>query len=132
MKTKISTLIIPVLFVGLLTGCAATSADKVTITEQDAGKTITLKTGDTLIVSLEGNMTTGFSWIPATQTPVLLEQVGEVAVTPVSNAIGAPGKILLQFKATEKGQTNLHLDYKRSWEQGVAPAKTFDVTVVVK
>jgi inhibitor of cysteine peptidase len=132
MKTILNTLMTLVVMLGILTACTSTSADTVTITEQDAGKTIELKTGDTLLISLKGNMTTGYSWIPAPQTPVLLEQVGDVTVTPESDAIGAPGTIVLTFKATEKGQTTLHLDYKRSWEEGVAPEKTFEVTVVVK
>ena len=132
MKTTISTLTILVLIMGVLTACQTGSANAVTITEQDAGKTIELKTGDTLLVSLEGNITIGFSWIPAPQDPVLLEQVGDVVVTPASDAVGAPGTLVLTFKATTAGQTTLHLDYKRSWEEGVTPEKTFDVTVVVK
>ncbi len=102
------------------------------VSEQDAGTTITLKTGDTFLIKLDGNITTGFNWIPAPQDPVLLNQVGETEVTPESDKIGAPGKIVLRFKAVGQGQTLLHLDYKRSWETDVAPEKTFEVTVVVK
>ena len=132
MKNTISTLTILVLIMGILTACQTGSTNTVTINEDDAGKTIELKTGDTLLVSLEGNMTTGFSWIPAPRDPVLLEQVGEVTVTPESDAVGAPGTLVLTFKATKTGQTTLHLDYKRSWEEGVTSEKVFDVTVVVK
>ena len=102
------------------------------VTEQEAGKTITLKTGETLAIELDGNITTGFDWIPAPQDPALLEQVGKPEVTPESDLPGAPGKIVLQFKAVAQGQTLLHLDYKRSWETDVAPEKTFEVAVVVK
>ena len=91
-----------------------------------------MKTGDTLLIELDGNITTGFNWIPAPQDPALLDQVGENEVTPASDLPGAPGKILLQFKAVAQGQTLLHLDYKRSWETNVTPEKTFEVTVVVK
>lgn len=132
MKPIFNTLLILVLITGMLTACTSDKAYTVNVTEQDAGKTIELKTGDTLTISLEGNMTTGFSWIPAPQNPVLLEQVGDVAVTPVSDAVGAPGTLVLTFKATTAGQTTLHLDYKRSWEENVAPEKTFEVTVTVK
>ena len=120
-----------VLFVGSLAACQP-AANSIKIGEQDAGKTITLKTGDTLIVELDGNITTGFNWIPALQDPALLDQVGENEVTPASDLPGAPGKILLQFKAVAQGQTLLRLDYKRSWETNVTPEKTFEVTVVVK
>jgi predicted secreted protein len=84
--------------VGSLAVCQST-AEPVTITEQDAGKTITLETGDTLLIELEANITTGFNWILAPQGPILLEQVGEAEATPESDRLGAPGKIVLQFKA---------------------------------
>ena len=131
MKTAFFTLMIFALLAGNLTACQSL-VEPVKISEQDAGETITLKTGDTLLIELDGNITTGFNWIPAPQDPVLLNPVGETKVTTESNQLGAPGKIVLQFKAVAQGQTNLHLDYKRPWETDVAPEKTFDVTVVVK
>jgi inhibitor of cysteine peptidase len=132
MKKIVMTLMILVLMTGILAACGPAGVDQATISEQDGGKTIQLKVGDTLAVALEGNITTGYNWVAAPQDPALLEQLGEAEVTPDSNLIGAPGKIVLQFKAIEKGETNLHLDYKRPWEQDAAPEKTFDVTVVVK
>jgi inhibitor of cysteine peptidase len=113
-------------------GITTTLTNPLKIGAPDAGETVTLKTGDTLLIELDGNITTGFNWIPAPQDPVLLEQVGESEVTPASDLPGAPGKILLQFKAVARGQAVLRLDYKRSWETNVAPEKTFEVTVVVK
>lgn len=131
---KISLSILSVLFLMslVLAACQPAGSASVTIGEQDAGKTIELIMGDTLVVALDGNITTGFSWIPAPQDPVLLEQVGEVQVTPTGDQLGAPGKIAQQFKAVASGQTLLHLDYKRAWEEDTAPEKTFEVTVVVK
>ncbi len=132
MKTILYAVIISTLLIGSLAACQPAAADPIKIGAQDAGKTIALKMGDTLIVTLDGNVTTGFNWIPAAQNPVLLNQVGDVTVTPDSDLVGAPGKIVLQFKAVTQGQTVLHLDYKRSWETDVTPEKTFEVTIVVK
>lgn len=132
MKARIPTPIIVILIVGILFACNTNTTNTVNLSEQDAGKNIEVKAGDVLVISLEGNITTGFNWIPAPQDPILLEQVGDIEVTPASDALGAPGELVLKFKAVEKGQTVLHLDYKRSWEEGVAPEKTFEVTVVVK
>lgn len=131
MKTTISTAIFLTLVALLLVGCTA-AAGPMQISEQDAGKTIEMKTGDILVVSLEGNITTGYNWVPAPQTPELLKQVGETEVTPTSDLVGAPGQIVLKFEAVAAGQTVLHLDYKRPWETNVRPEKTFEVTVVVK
>jgi inhibitor of cysteine peptidase len=132
MKTTFfAVLMLTTLLAGGLTACQIT-AGPLTLREQDAGKTITLNTGDTLFVELDGNVTTGFNWIAAPQKPILLNQVGEAEVTPESDLVGAPGKIVLRFEAVAQGQTVLHLDYKRSWEADEAPEKSFEVTVVVK
>ena len=131
MKTIVSVLMFLALLAGSLAACQSTG-DSFKISAQDAGKTITIKTGDTLTVELEGNITTGFNWIPAPQDPVLLNQSGEPEAVPESDRLGAPGKIVLQFEAVAQGQTVLHLDYKRPWEAGVDPEKSFEVTVVVQ
>ncbi|MBX7215141.1 MAG: protease inhibitor I42 family protein [Thermoflexales bacterium] len=119
------------LFAATLAACQ-TNTPAQTLTEQDAGKTVTVKVGDTLRVELDGNVTTGYNWIPAAQTPALLTQREPTSVTPQSALPGAPGKIVLQFVASATGQTRLKLDYKRIWETDVPPAKTYEVTVVVK
>ena len=54
MKISFSTLIYSILLLGLLAACAVVSSDTISIDEQDAGKTIELKTGDTLEISLIG------------------------------------------------------------------------------
>jgi inhibitor of cysteine peptidase len=131
MKRTFLTLMLLALLAPGLAGCRP-SGKAITIGEQDAGKIISLSTGDTLVIMLDGNPTTGFNWFPAPQDPVLLSQLGEPQVTPESTQLGAPGTIVLQFEAITQGQTILHLDYKRSWETGVAPERTFEVTVVVK
>jgi inhibitor of cysteine peptidase len=132
MKTAISALMVLLLGLGLIMACTPAAQDSLKIGEQDAGKTVTLKMGDTLVVSLEGNVTTGFNWVPAPQEPALLQQVGEPEVTPVSDLVGASGTIVLKFKAAAAGQTLLRLDYKRPFEQDTPPVKTFEVTVIVK
>jgi predicted secreted protein len=131
MKTGFYIWIALALLAGSLVACQP-SNETIKISDQDAGRVITIKNGDTLIIELEGNITTGFNWIPAPQNPVLLDQAGQPEVTPVSDQVGAPGKIILQFKAVAQGQTILHLDYKRSWETSVAPEKTYEVTIIVK
>ncbi len=113
--------------------CSQASDPVVNISESDAGKTIELKKGNTLVVSLEGNVTTGFNWeMDSSSAPAFLQQIGSTEVTPASDAVGAPGTIVLKFSAVQTGQAPLKLIYHRAWEKGVAPAKTYEVSVVVK
>jgi predicted secreted protein len=132
MKTTISILLFCALMTGLLAACGPALPGVVQIDEQNAGETVEMNLGDTLEVALEGNITTGYNWVPTLQAPVLLEQVGEPEMTPESDQLGAPGKIVLQFKAVASGETILHLDYKQPWDDETAPEETFEVIVVVK
>ncbi len=136
MKPKTTThmflALIAILFV--LVGCspAKASAETITITAADAGKTIELHKGNLLVVTLEGNITTGYNWEMLPQSPALLEQQDLPEVVADSEAIGAGGKISLTFQAAQTGKAVLTLVYHRSWEKDVPPEKTFEVTIVVK
>ncbi len=111
--------------------CSPGQPGPVSLSASDAGKTIELKRGQTLQVALEGNPTTGYNWILSPTDPNLLEQVGEADYKPDSSLIGSGGVLTLKFKATASGKGVLHLEYKRSWEKGVAPLKSFEINLVV-
>ena len=117
-----------------LVACSKTSGSDSTISigANDAENIITLHRGDTLIVTLDGNPTTGYNWIMQTMDPAILTQVGDPAYTAESNQIGAPGTISLTFQAVETGEAKLVLNYMRSFETDIAPLHTFEVTVVVE
>jgi inhibitor of cysteine peptidase len=118
----------------VLVGCSSARAGEktVTLTDADAGKTIELQNGNLLVVTLDGNITTGFTWEMVPQTSAVLKQLGEPVVTPESSALGAGGKISLKFQAVKTGQASLTLIYHRSFEKDVPPEKTFEVTILVK
>jgi len=109
----------------------STPGAKVVLSEQDAGKTIHLLKGERLVVTLEGNPTTGYTWEMAQTDEIVLSIAGEPEFKADSNLIGAGGKISLVFKAEFDGQQDLKLVYHRPWEKDVPPEKTFEVTVVV-
>jgi inhibitor of cysteine peptidase len=135
MNTKSITLTISSFLLLLaLTACSQVPGtySKTSIDAGDAGKTISLHLEDTLVVTLDGNITTGYNWLMQPMDPEILKQVGDPAYTPESNRVGAPGKIVLTFQAVKTGQANLVLDYMRSFEKDTPPQNTFEVTVVVK
>jgi inhibitor of cysteine peptidase len=94
-----------------------------------AGDSISVANGDTFVIALEANPTTGYSWEAEPNDDV--EFVSSKQVQGSSNAIGAPGTQQLTFKAVQTGSSTLTLHYLRPFEQGVPPAETeeFDVTV---
>ena len=120
---------------GLLTACSAQptpAAPIQTLTEADAGRSIELRVGDTMEVTLPGNPSTGFQWEVESVDTSILKPSGEPEFKPSSNALGSSGQVTLRFEAVAAGQTTLKLIYHRPFEKDTPPAQTFEVTVTVK
>ena len=128
----ISGLILVIMIVAAFT---MNSEKKVVIGASDAGKNIFLKQGDTMVVTLDGNVTTGYTWETTQDSSKdisILKQVGTVEQTPNSNKMGAPGQVVLKFQAVKTGQEKLTLVYHRPFEKDVPPLKTYSVGVTVQ
>lgn len=120
----------------LVAACAAipnAPGGPVRIGEAANGTTVVLAAGQNLEISLPGNVTTGFDWALDGALPSQLATVGDsYATTAPAGVAGAGGVHTFVFKAASAGTSALRLRYARSWETGVAPAKTFTVTVTVR
>ena len=129
--------LIAIVMGGLLCACSAAPTpapipSTKRLTEADAGRSIELRAGDKLEVTLPGNPTTGFQWDVSYGNTTILQPSGESKFEPPSSAIGHGGQITLRFAAVGSGQTELKLIYHRPFEQDVPPAQTFEVTVTVR
>jgi inhibitor of cysteine peptidase len=121
-----------VLLVLLALTAACRPARETQLDANSNGRQIEVSQGQTIVVTLEANPSTGYSWERAEAQEDILQQVGEPEFTNRSNLVGAPGTETLRFKAAQAGQTELKLVYHRPWETGVAPEETFTVQVVVR
>ena len=123
-----------VLAVGLivLQGNATLADKEVTVTDKENNTKVKLDKGDTLILKLSANPTTGFLWAVAKNNDEQLKQQGKTEfLKPDKKLIGAPTTQVYRFKAEKAGTSDLELHYKRPFEKGKEPAKTFKVTVEV-
>jgi inhibitor of cysteine peptidase len=120
----------------MLSACAASAAaqaDAVHLTTADAGKTVVLKPGDSLDITLEGNPSTGYTWETTSQDLKTLKQNGEIEALPAKDTkMGASQMLVLHFSAVSAGQETLKLVYHRPWEKGVEPASTFEINITVQ
>jgi inhibitor of cysteine peptidase len=108
---------------------------EVQLTDSDNGSTVRLAKGGQLIVALQSNPSTGFSWYVGERAGPELELVGEPRFVPAGSTtpvVGAPGTQVFTFKASGAGTVQMVLEYKRSFEPNVPPAKTFSLTVEIK
>jgi inhibitor of cysteine peptidase len=116
----------------LATGCSP-QQQEVKVTIDDAGREMQLRKGQTLVVTLEGNPTTGYSWeVAEPLDEQVLRQVGEAEFKTESDLVGAGGVQILRFEAVNAGQTTLKLVYHRPWEKDVEPLETYSIQVVVQ
>jgi len=111
-------------------GCS--SSEPRVLGSDDDGSEISVKVGEQLVVELPSNPTTGFSWVVADAGP--LTQVGEAAYESDAKpgVVGAGGTETLTFDAGEAGSGTLTLEYRRSWEAGLAAEDVWSVTVTVE
>ncbi len=101
------------------------------LSEQDEGSVVHLQLGELLVVALEGNPSTGFSWEVTPAEQAVVAQQGEPEFSAESGLLGSGGKISLTFKAVAEGQQALILAYRRPFEKDAAPEKTISFVVVV-
>jgi len=113
------------------TGCRPQQEVKASI--DDDGREMQLKKGQPLVVTLEANPTTGYTWeVAEPLDEQVLRQAGEPEFKPESDLAGAGGVQILRFEAVNAGQTALKLAYRRSWEKDVEPLNTFSIQVIVR
>jgi inhibitor of cysteine peptidase len=119
----------------ILVSLSACGPNQIKVDENQSGNNVQLKVGETLLVTLDSNPTTGYSWELSQSDESVLEQKGEAEYKQAPGSqglIGAGGKETFRFEAVGAGQTTLELIYHRPWEQGVPPVKTYSLEVTVK
>jgi len=115
-------------------GCGGSEA--IRLNRENDGGQVTVKKGETVSITLDSNPSTGYQWTVLESDPAILEPVGEAKFTPTASTsstplVGAGGQETLRFKTIGSGQVDLKLAYCRPWEEGVEPAETFSVQVMV-
>jgi inhibitor of cysteine peptidase len=121
------------LFAGCSQGTSSSrDAGRVELGAADNGKKVQVAPDTVVQITLDSNVTTGYSWKLAPLESRVVEKTKQEYIAPDSQRAGAGGEEVWTFTTRAAGETPLRLEYVRPWEKDVAPAKTFEVTVVVK
>ena len=88
---------------------------------------ISARAGETFVVALEGNPTTGYQW-ELSEGDEQFRLVEKDYAQP-GPAIGAATKERFVIKALKSGSAKLTFKYKRPWETEVLDTKTFQLNI---
>ena len=109
------------------------AGEEFNLTEKDNGKNIEVHTGDIIRITLESNITTGYSWENADKIDknILALDANDYVSDPNPEELdGVGGNTVIVYHALKPGKTKIDLIYLQSW----APSEfdeRFSVTVEV-
>ena len=122
-----------ILSVVLILASACSPSKQANLTATDKDSQVEVKLGGQIVIGLDGNPSTGYTWEAKDLDLTMFEQVGDsVFSSSNSDLIGSGGTLTLTFKTLKAGTAVLTLVYQRPWEVGVDPIDTFAVTVTAK
>jgi predicted secreted protein len=118
----------------VLQGCAPVSfvggGHQVELVAADHGHQVNLKMGDTLVVRLSSNRSTGYNWLLPQGEAVAGGTLRALEEEPRYDrnidgiySVGAGGVEIWEFQTLKAGEGTLKLEYRRSFESGVPPLK---------
>ena len=101
------------------------------LTEADANHKVVLEVGQELVVKLESNRSTGYSWSLTESENPILTSLGKPTYKIGGALPGVGGFETWKLRATKIGRETLKFEYRRPWEKKVSPARAvfFHLTV---
>jgi inhibitor of cysteine peptidase len=79
-----------------------------------------------IVIELEGNRTTGYSWTYAMEPEGIVREVSAEyrEASGTENRAGRGGVFVFVFESLKPGAVQLRFSYSRPWESGVEPERT--------
>jgi inhibitor of cysteine peptidase len=103
----------------------------ITLTRADSGKTVEIRPGDTVVMCLDENPTTGYQWALESNQEEVVTLLSTDYVPARGVGIGGGGQRLFTFKAVQTGDTTLHFRLWRAWEGDTSIQERFFVTLQI-
>ena len=103
-----------------------------TITKEDNGKEISVKTGDELRIELKELGSAGYGWYVDNLNKEHLELVTKETRIISEGKIGAPVMAVWLFKAKKKGSAEIKMDHYRVWEGKDSATEHFSIKLIIK
>lgn len=99
----------------------------------DSGKDVEAHVGDTIVVSLNENPSTGYKWEMERDDEQIVQMQGsEFRRIAREGVIGAAGERILSFQMKKAGRVTVRLKLRRAWEDETSAVERFFIPIEVK
>ena len=136
---RLSIILTALVAIVILSACSHPQSVQVSPPEQlpiatsDNGTKVNAFVGQELVITLDGNPSTGYTWETKDLDTTMFLQVGDAKFTSSNpNLVGSGGTQTLTIRVLKTGTATLTLIYHHPWETGVEPVETFSIAVNVK
>ena len=121
-----------ILCTAILSGCNNKQTASIKLAD-DSGN-IEVKTGESFMIKLESNPTTGYLWSLSKPESDIIKKIDNVYKPAKTDGkvVGSGGTEEWTFKAIAKGKTKLTFQYVRPWEKNKQLEKEAIYTIIVK
>lgn len=122
--------VLAIVAAAIFIACAMKPA--MTVSDNDNGTKIEIDRGDLLAVKLSAQLGTGYGWKVVSESRILNLKGEPEQVSREGQKPGGTDYQTFRFKASEKGEETLKLNYIEAWREDAKPLKEFSITVIVK
>lgn len=105
---------------------------ELTLTQSDKGKSVTIRPGEIVCISLDENPSTGFRWELEHEDDQVLHLLTSDFISDASTGVGGGGHHVWEFMAGKSGEVQLTMKHWRSWEGCKSTIERLDVTIRIK
>ena len=120
-------ILMSVLVAGAAVSCSR-EEKSITVDLSYSGKQVEMSIGDSLVVTLPSDASTGLSWSAWVSDETILQQIEHQYI----GQVGAGGEEIWTFKAIMEGTVTIEMEYRPPQEEDAEPAQTFDLAVNVR
>ena len=120
---------------GLMSKSEQPPPPPVTVSPAQSGTSVELASGQSLLVRLPSNPSTGYRWVYVEPKDAVLRVDGPStfeAAQSAGNTAGTGGTEIWKLAPLKAGQQQLRFEYRRPWEQDGVPAQVATYAVTVK
>ncbi|WP_041447085.1 protease inhibitor I42 family protein [Thiocystis violascens] len=104
---------------------------EIAVTQSDRWKTVDAQPGDVIVIRIEENLATGYSWEIVSGEGSVLTLKESNYIESAGMAMGRGGMRLLRFVALARGNQEIRLHLRRPWDLPDKAIEQFGITIRV-